>query len=179
MLFHQALPCTTIMLPPSPSGGSGSLGDGLLKSSIVVLAVGMIATALTVGAVRAADPPVAVAAPATTNAGATAPTAAANPEPSRYQFYNGYWWYWMPDNHWLCYMNGQWVSPGTPVQTSAPVPVPAPVYPVPQPYYGSYPYGYDYPYPYYGGGISFGFGGYGGYGHGGYGHGGYGHGGHH
>ena len=40
---------------------------------------------------------------------------------------------------------------------------------VPQPYYVPYPYGYSYPYPYYGGGISFGIGGFGGYGHGGYG----------
>ena len=108
---------------------------------------------------------------------ATAPSFAANGDSWRYQYYNGYWWYWTPDNHWLCYMNGQWVSPGAPAQAS--VAVPAYQYVVPQPSY--YPYGYAYPYgyPYYGypyyGGLYFGFGGYGGYWHGGY----YGHGGYH
>ena len=95
-----------------------------------------------------------------------APANAAGGESWRYRFYNGYWWYWMPDNRWLCYMNGQWVSPAAPAQAAAPV------YPyqyynvVPQPYYVPYPYGYDYPYPYFGGGIYIG-GGYGGYWHGG------------
>jgi hypothetical protein len=138
-----------------------------LKLFIVALFVGLTATALTVAAVSAADPPVAVAAPGTTNAGAPAPTSAANGQPSPYQFYNGCWWYWTPDNRWLCYVNGQWVSPSPPVQAS----VPAYQYPVPQPYYAPYPYGYDYPYPYYGGGgISVGVGGFfGGGWHGGYG----------
>jgi hypothetical protein len=142
-----------------------------MKRFIVVLVVGLIATALPVGAVSAADPPVAVAAPAATDAGAAAPISATNGDSSRYRFYNGYWWYWTADNHWMCYVNGQWVSPSPPVQTSTPVQASTPVYQyqynvVPQPYYGSYPYGYDYPYPSYGGGIYIG-GGYGGYWHGG------------
>ena len=62
-----------------------------MKPCIVALVAGLIATALPVGAVRAADPPVAVAAPA-----ATAPSYAASGEASCYRFYNGYWWYWMP-----------------------------------------------------------------------------------
>ena len=142
-----------------------------MKPFLVALVAGLLLTALPGGTVNAADPPVAVAASGTTNAG-TAPGSAANTDSSRYKFYNGYWWYWLPDNRWLCYMNGQWVSPGTPVQASPPVQasVPAYVYPnyaVPQSYYDPYPYGYAYPYPYYGGGISFGFGGvYGGW-HGG------------
>ncbi len=148
-----------------------------MKLFIVVLVVGLITTALPVGTVSAADSPVAVAAPAT-----TAPGYAASVDSSRYRFYNGYWWYWMPDNHWMCYVNGQWVNPSPPVQANPPVqtspgmPVQAsvPVYPyqynvVPQPYYTPYPYGY-YPYPYYGGGVYLGFGG----GSGGYWHGGYG-----
>ncbi len=131
-----------------------------MKLFIVALVVGLIATGLPVSA---ADPPVGVAAPA-----ATAPAYAANGESSRYRFYNGYWWYWTPDNRWLCYVNGQWVSPGAPPQASVPV-YPYQTYAVPQPYYAPYPYGYAYPYPYYGGGISVGFGGFGGYWHGGYG----------
>ena len=83
---------------------------------------------------------------------------------SRYRFYNGYWWYWTPDNRWLCYVNGQWVNPGTPVQAA--VPAYPYQYVAPQPYYAPYPYGYGYPYPYYGGGIFIG-GGFGGYWHGG------------
>ena len=134
-----------------------------MKPFIVALVAGLIATALPVGAANAADPPVVVAAPA-----ATAPGYAASGESSRYRFYNGYWWYWTPDNRWLCYVNGQWVSPGTPVQASVPVYQYPNYYVVPQPYYAPYPYGYSYPYPNYGGGISFGFG-FGGYGHGGYG----------
>jgi hypothetical protein len=134
-----------------------------MKPLVVALVVGLIATALSVGAVGAADPPVAVATPAV-----TAPSYAASGESSRYRFYNGYWWYWTPDNRWLCYVNGQWVSPGTPAQASVPVYQYPNYYVVPQPYYAPYPYGYSYPYPNYGGGISFGFG-FGGYGHGGYG----------
>jgi hypothetical protein len=134
-----------------------------MKPFVVALVAGLIATVFPVGAVRAADPPLAVAAPT-----ATAPSYVASGESSRYRFYNGYWWYWTPDNRWLCYVNGQWVSPGAPVQAS----VPAYQYPaynvVPQPYYDPYPYGYGYPYPYYGGGLSVGFG-LGGYGHGGWG----------
>jgi hypothetical protein len=139
-----------------------------MKPLIIAVVVGLIATALPLGVVSAADPPVAVAAPAATNAGATIPGYAASGEPSRYQFYNGYWWYWTPDNRWLCYMNGQWVSPGTPVQASVPVYQYQYYNVVPQPYYAPYPYGY-YPYPYYGGGIGIGFG-FGGYSHGGGGH---------
>jgi hypothetical protein len=136
-----------------------------MKPLIVALVAGLIATALSVGAVSAADPPVAAAAPAMTVAGATAPSPAPGPESWRYRFYNGNWWYWTPDNRWLCYVNGQWVSPGAPVQ--AVVPVYQYQYDVaPQPYY--YPYGY-YPSPYYGGGISLGFGFGGGWHGGGYG----------
>ena len=131
-----------------------------MKALIVALVVGLIATALPIGAVSAADPPVAVVAP-----GTTAPGYVASGDSSRYRFYNGYWWYWTPDNHWLCYVNGQWVSPRPPVQASVPVYQYPGYYAVPQPY----PYAYPYPYPYYGGGgISFGIG-FGGYGHGGYG----------
>jgi hypothetical protein len=134
-----------------------------MKPCIVALVVGLTATALPLGAVSAADAPVEVVTP-----GATAPGYAASGESSRYRFYNGYWWYWTPDNRWLCYVNGQWVSPSPPVQASAPVYQYPNYYVAPQPYYDPYPYGYSYPYPYYGGGISLGFG-FGGYGHGGYG----------
>jgi hypothetical protein len=142
-----------------------------MKPFLVALAAGLIATAMPISRAGAADPPVVVAVPAATAPITTAPTATAPSGDSwRFKFYNGYWWYWTPDNRWLCYMNGQWVVPGTPVQTGA---VAYPYQVVPQPYYYPYPYGY-YPNSYYGGGIYFG-GGYGGYWHGGYG----GYGGHH
>jgi hypothetical protein len=135
-----------------------------MKPVIVALVASLIATALPVGAASAEGPPVAVAAPA-----ATVPSYTASGDSSRYRFYNGYWWYWTPDNRWLCYVNGQWVSPSPPVQASVPV-YQYPAYSVaPQPYYYAYPYGYPAAYPYYGGGISIGFGGFGGYWHGGYG----------
>jgi hypothetical protein len=140
-----------------------------MKPLVVALVAGLIATALPVGAASAADPPEVVAGPE-----ATAPGYAAAGQPSRYRFYNGYWWYWTPDNRWLCYVNGQWVSPGTPAQTGVPVYAYPSYNVVPQPYYDPYLYGYGYPYPYSWGGIYFG-GGYGGYWHGGYGYGGYGH----
>jgi hypothetical protein len=187
VLFHPALPCVTIMLRHVLPERRNRLEEGSMERFVVALVLGLIATALQVGVVSAADPPVAIAAPATADAGAAAPSPAANADSSRYQFYNGYWWYWTKDNRWVCYMNGQWVSPspaaqaGPPVQAAPPMQASVPVYQyqynvVPQPYYGPYPYGYDYPYPYYGGGLYIG-GGFGGYGHGGYGYGGYGHGG--
>ncbi|MGA2066493.1 MAG: hypothetical protein ABSG86_16070 [Thermoguttaceae bacterium] len=136
-----------------------------MRPFIVALVVGLIATALSAGAVSAADPQATVVAPAPTAAGVTAPSPAPSPDSWRYKFYNGNWWYWTPDNRWLCYVNGQWVIP-----PAAPVQASVPVYVAPQPYY-AYPYGY-YPYPYYGGGVSIGFGG--GWGWGGGWHGGYG-----
>jgi hypothetical protein len=135
-----------------------------MKPIIAALVVGWIATALPIGAVSEANAQGVVAAPAP-----TAPSPAPSPDSWRYRFYNGSWWYWTPDNRWLCYINGQWVIPAAPVQAGVPV------YPqyytvVPQPYYGPYPYGYYNPYPCYGGGISIGFGGgWGGGWHGGYG----------
>lgn len=148
-----------------------------MRRFVVALMAGLIAAALPVGVVRAADPPVAVASPPATDAGVTALSPAAGVDSSHYRFYNGYWWYWTPDNRWLCYVNGQWVSPSPTAPAGPPVQASAAVYPypsyavVPQPYYGPYPYGYGYPYPYYGGGgISVGFGGgWGGGWHGGYG----------
>ena len=141
-----------------------------MKPLLAALGVGLITTALQVGAASAGDPPVGVVA-----ADATAPSYAASGDSSRYRFYNGYWWYWMPDNHWVCYVNGQWVNPGPPLQASVPVQATA-VYPpqyytvVPEPCYAPYPYGY-YSYPYSAGGISLGLGfggGWGGYWHGGF-----------
>ncbi len=136
-----------------------------MKPFLIALAAGLIAAALPGGTVSAADPQPAVAYPAATTAAAPAPGYDANGQPSRYRFYNGYWWYWTPDNRWLCYMNGQWVSPAAPAQATAPV-YPYPYAVVPQPDYYPYAYGYPYPYPYYGGGIFIG-GGYGGCWHGG------------
>jgi hypothetical protein len=153
-----------------------------MRPLIVTFVAGLIVAALSVGKASAADPPVVVAAPAATAPIVTAPTAtvpittaptatAPSSDSWRYKFYNGYWWYWTPDNRWLCYMNGQWIIPGTPAQTGV---IAYPYQVVPQPYYYPYPYGYGYPYPYFGGGIYVG-GGFGGYWHGGYG----GYGGHH
>ena len=135
-----------------------------MKPFIIALAAGLIAAALPLGTAGAADPQPALAAPAPTDPGTATPAPIPGVDTSRYRFYNGYWWYWTPDNHWLCYVNGQWVNPGTPVQAAVPA-YPYP-YVAPQPYYAPYPYGYGYPYPYYGGGIYIG-GGYGGYWHGG------------
>ena len=161
LLFPQVFPRATIVLRASSPGRNDGLGDGAMKL-VVALVVGLIATALLVGAVRAEDPPAAVAAPTATGSG-YAPSG----EASRYRFYNGYWWYWTPDNRWVCYVNGQWVNPAPPVPASAPAYQYPSYYVAPQPYY-AYPYGYGYPYPYYGGGgISFGIG-FGGYGHGGF-----------
>ena len=154
-----------------------------MKPFVVALVAGLITTALPIGTVeRERSPPAAVAAPAATDAVSTpATSAAASGDSSRYRFYNGYWWYWTPDNHWVCYVNGQWVNPSPPVQASSPVQAPARPYQPPLPStrtnttwfhspYDPYPYGYSYPYPYYGGGLYLGFGGgYGGYWHGGYG----------
>ena len=111
-----------------------------MRPFIVALVVGLIATALSAGAVSAADPQATVVAPAPTAAGVTAPSPAPSPDSWRYKFYNGNWWYWTPDNRWLCYVNGQWVSPSPPVQTSTPVQASTPVYQyqynvAPQPYY--------------------------------------------
>ncbi len=106
-----------------------------MRQFILVFAAGLVATALLIGTVKA-DPPQAVVTPVP---GATV-TAAPAPNP---QFYNGNWWYRMPDGRWLCYVNGQWVSP--------PPPAAAPVYAYPNyvvapgPYYYPYPYGYGYP----------------------------------
>jgi hypothetical protein len=61
-------------------------------------------------AASAADAPV-VAAPG------TAVGYVASGDSSRYHFYNGYWWYWTPDNRWLRYVNGQWVAPGVPADS--------------------------------------------------------------
>ena len=144
-----------------------------MKVFTVAIVAGLITMALPVGA---ADAQEAVPAPAATSAGAPAPGyAPTSAESSRYKFYNGYWWYWTPDNRWVCYVNGQWVNPSPPAQAGTPVQAGVAVYPtpnyvvVPQPYYGPYPYGYGYPY-YGGGGISVGIGGgWGGGWHGGYG----------
>ncbi len=46
------------------------------------------------------------------------------PDPWRYRFENGRWWYWTPQNRWMIYNNGQWADY-----------VPAPSYAVG---YGSY-----------------------------------------
>ncbi len=109
----------------------------------ILVFVAVTTTALSVSPVKA-DPPQAVVTPVP---GATV-TAAPAPNP---QFYNGNWWYRMPDGRWLYYVNGQWVSP-PPVQAAAPVYV----YPAPQPYY--YP-AYGYGYPAVTGGLSIGVGG--------------------
>ena len=105
-----------------------------MRRFILVL-VAVTTMALLIGAVKADPPPAVVAAvPAATGTAAPAP----NP-----QFYNGSWWYRMPDGRWLYYVNGQWVSP--------PPPAAAPVYAYPNyvvapgPYYYPYPYGYGYP----------------------------------
>ncbi len=104
-----------------------------MKRFILVLVAGLITTA--VGTVKA-DPPQAVVTPVPSATGTAAP--APNP-----QFYNGNWWYRMPDGRWLYAVNGQWVSP--------PPPPAAPVYAYPNyvvapgPYYYPYPYGYGYP----------------------------------
>jgi len=131
-----------------------------MRKFVLVLVAGLITTA--VSAVKA-DPPYAVATPAPNPTSSTVASPAPNP-----QFYNGNWWYRMPDGRWLYYVNGQWVSP--------PPPAAAPVYAypnyvvAPQPYY--YPYGYGYGYPsvtgglYIGGGWGWGGGGW----HGGYHH---------
>ena len=74
-----------------------------MRQLTIVFVAGLIAIALTVGAVKA-DPPQAVVTSAPVAMGTVAP--APNP-----QFYNGYWWYRMPDGRWLYYMNGQWVGP--------------------------------------------------------------------
>ncbi len=105
---------------------------------------------------RAQDAPQAVAAPAPSDTTTQAPYLAASTQPtstqpSPYQFYNGYWWYHMPDGRWMYYVNGQWVNAGAP----APAQAPAPVYAYPaygaDPYYYPYGYGYGYPGPYVGG----------------------------
>ena len=129
-----------------------------MRRFIIALVAGFLAAALSVGAVKA-DPPQAVVTPVP---GATG-TAAPAPNP---QFYNGYWWYRMPDGRWLYYVNGQWVG-----QVSPPAQA-VYAYPnyavVPQPYY--YPYAYGYGYPYIGGGVFIGggWGGWGGGWHGGW-----------
>ena len=123
----------------------------------ILAIVAVTTTALSIGAVKA-DPPQAVVTPVPGAAGTAAP--APNP-----QFYNGYWWYRMPDGRWLYYANGQWVSP--------PPPAAAPVYAYPNyvvapgPYYYPYPYGYGYPSVTGGLWIGGGWGGWGGGWHGG------------
>jgi hypothetical protein len=120
-----------------------------MRRFILVL-VAVTTTALTIGVVKA-DPPQGVV---TSVPGAAAP--APNP-----QFYNGYWWYRMPDGRWLYYVNGQWISSPAPQAVYA-----YPNYAVaPGPYY--YPYAYGYGYPAVTGGLWIG-GGWGGGGHGGW-----------
>ena len=122
-----------------------------MRQLTIVFVAGLIAIALTVGAVKA-DPPQAVVTSAPVAMGTVAP--APNP-----QFYNGYWWYRMPDGRWLFYMNGQWVGPPAQAVYAYPSYAAAPA-----PYY--YPYSYGYGYPYVGGGVFIG-GGWGGGWHGG------------
>jgi len=102
-----------------------------MRRFILVL-VAVTTTALSIGAVKA-DPPQAVVTPAPGATGTAAPV----PNP---QFYNGYWWYQMPDGRWLYNVNGQWVSPPAQAVYAYPNYVVAP-----QPYYYPYPYGYGYP----------------------------------
>jgi hypothetical protein len=136
-----------------------------MRQFILVLVAGLTATALSVGAVNA-DPPQAVTAPTPGTTGTAAPAPSTPPSP--YQFYNGYWWYRMPDGRWLYYSNGKWMSPSPPAQAGAPVYAYPNYVAAPGPYY--YPYDYGYPDPYYGGGLYIGGGwGWGGGGwHGGY-----------
>lgn len=32
------------------------------------------------------------------------------PEQWRYRFHNGEWWYWLPENRWVIWRNGQWIA---------------------------------------------------------------------
>jgi hypothetical protein len=89
-----------------------------MRQFILVLMAGLITMALPIGAVKA-DPPQAVVTP-------VPGTAAPAPNP---QFYNGSWWYRMPDGRWLYAVNGQWVSPPPPA--AAPVSDRAPTQPSP------------------------------------------------
>jgi hypothetical protein len=136
-----------------------------MERFILVFAAGLIATASSVGAVNAADPSEAVAAPMPNPTSTTVTSPVPGTQPSPYQFYNGNWWYRMPDGRWLYYVNGQWVSP--------PPPAAAPVYAYPNyvmapgPYYYPYPYGYGYPSVTGGLWIGGGWGGWGGGWHGG------------
>ena len=101
-----------------------------MRRFILVL-VAVTTTALSIGAVKAAHAQAVV-----TPVPAATVTAAPAPNP---QFYNGYWWYRMPDGRWLYYVNGQWVNPPT-AQAVA-----YPNFVAPTPYYYPYAYGYGYP----------------------------------
>jgi hypothetical protein len=42
----------------------------------------------------------------------------------RCQYFEGRWWYWMPDNHWVYYDNGRWIdlaSGGSSEQVAGPI----------------------------------------------------------
>ena len=101
-------------------------------SRFILVLVAVTTMALSIGAVQA-DPPQAVVTPVPGAAVSVAP--APNP-----QFYNGYWWYRMPDGRWLYYANGQWVSLPAQAVYAYPNYVVAP-----GPYYYPYAYGYGYP----------------------------------
>ena len=54
-----------------------------------------------------------------------------SPDPWRYRFENGRWWYWTPQNQWMWYGDNGWVAYDTAVPYTAaygayPVPVPVP-----------------------------------------------------
>ena len=131
------------------------------------LLIGLGIVALTAWAVRPAE-----AQPGTTAstqpsllpsaAGTPTPAATDSVDRSRYRYYNGRWWYLLPDNRWVYWENGAWVN-YVPPAVGAPAPTAYQyVQPPPYVYYGDpgYYYGPGYYGGYYGGpAVSIGLGG--------------------